>query len=144
MNTMLQMIRKSFNTGLILMMLMSVVNGQSTKQPAKQPEKTTPVKQSDKSIIDSLHTVIESQYIRIDTLDSLLETEKQTTEELREQVITIDDYRKKLEANINSFKGENLKLNQSNRILIVFNSLVAILLIISLVWGLNELNFYST
>ena len=56
-----------------------------------------------------------------------------------DQVIRIDDYRKKLEANISSFKGENLKLNQSNRILIVFNSLVAVLLLVTLFYFLRRM-----
>ena len=78
--------------------------------------------------IDSLQVVVDTQHTRLDSLANLLENERETTADLREQVIKIDDYRKKLEGNVDSFKGENLKLNQSNRILIVFNSLVAVIL----------------
>src|SRR4030095_12146048 len=74
-----------------------------------------------------------------DSIDSLLDNEKQVSADHREEIIKLDDYRKKLESNVNSFKGENLKLNQSNRILIVFNSLVAVLLIISLIFFLRKI-----
>lgn len=96
-------------------------------------------KQAEKMYIDSLQTVIIMQTAERDSLDNLLEQERAVTADLREQVIKIDDYRKKLEGNVDSFKGENLKLNQSNRILIVFNSLVAVLLIISLVFFLRKI-----
>ena len=129
-------IQRFLLTGLCLVMLQLTVAAQANKTDAAKP---APAKQSDKSVIDSLQQVIEGHYIRIDTLDSLLEAEMQTSEDLREQVIRIDDYRKKLEDNINTFKSENLKLNQSNRILIVFNSLVAVLLIISLVFFIRKI-----
>lgn len=121
---------------LFLVILHVSAAAQAKKETAAKP---AVAKLSDKEVIDSLQQVIESQYVRIDTLDSLLEAEAQTSEELRDQVIRIDDYRKKLESNINSFKGENLKLNQSNRILIVFNSLVAVLLIISLIFFIRKI-----
>jgi hypothetical protein len=79
------------------------------------------------------------QNAKLDSLDNILETERLNTADLREQLIKLDDYRKKLEGNVDSFKGENLKLNQSNRILIVFNSLVAVLLITSLVFFLRKI-----
>ncbi|HMT28462.1 MAG TPA: hypothetical protein PKD91_04205 [Bacteroidia bacterium] len=103
------------------------------------PAKATPRISTDKQIIDSLETELEVLNARILIKDSLYQAEKFTTADLRDQVIKLDDYRLKLEGNLNSFKGENLKLNQSNRILIVFNSLVAVLLVISLVFFLKKL-----
>jgi len=88
---------------------------------------------------DSLINVIAIQASHLDSLAGLLDAERQSSAELREKMIQLDDYRKKLEGNVDSFKGENLKLNQSNRILIVFNSLVAVLLIISLVFFLRKI-----
>ncbi|GEM_PF-2002989 len=37
------------------------------------------------------------------------------------------------------YKGENLKLDQSNRILIIFNSVVGVLLLLTLVWYLRNM-----
>ena len=96
-------------------------------------------KLTDKQIIDSLEQSLASQLVIIDSINQLYSTEKLVTVDLRNQMIQLDDYRKKLEDNISSFKGENLKLNQSNRILIVFNSLVAILLITSLIFFLRKI-----
>ncbi len=144
MKILLQPIKFCLMSILCLLVISIHVSGQSDKQPPKPAAKPAPAKQSDKSIIDSLQALIENQYVRIDLLDSLLETEKQTTDDLRNQVIRIDEYRKKLESNINSFKGENLKLNQSNRILIVFNALVALLLIFSLVFFVRRIGRKQT
>lgn len=89
--------------------------------------------------IDSLQEVVSLQIVKLDSLDSIIEAERQSSADLRDQLIKLDDYRKKLEGNVDSFKGENLKLNQSNRILIAFNSLVAVLLIVSLVFFLRKI-----
>ena len=74
---------------------------------------------TEKQVRDSLQQVIINLSFSIDSLNKLLATEKLSTADLRDQVISLDDYRKKLEGTISSFKGENLKLNQSNRILLV-------------------------
>ncbi|MDQ3051151.1 MAG: hypothetical protein M3Q95_09730 [Bacteroidota bacterium] len=105
----------------------------------KNPSRTTLSRQAAELEIDSLQQVISMYVGKLDSLDAVLETERVAAADLREQIIKLDDYRKKLEGNVDSFKGENLKLNQSNRILIVFNSLVAVLLIISLVFFLRKI-----
>ncbi|MBL0340982.1 MAG: SHOCT domain-containing protein [Bacteroidetes bacterium] len=108
-------------------------------------KKTAPARTSllkiniDKIKIDSLEAELEDLKVKLDISDSLFDAETFVTADLRDQIIKLDDYRKKLENTIDSYKGENLKLNQSNRILIVFNSLVAILLVISLVFFLKKI-----
>lgn len=126
---------------LLLGMCSSVAISQSAKPVAKKAVRTQPVAKTENTryIIDSLELVVGELQRDKNRLDSLYITEKLTSAELRDQVIRIDDYRKKLEANISSFKGENLKLNQSNRILIVFNSLVAVLLLVTLFYFLRRM-----
>ncbi|HEX5003146.1 MAG TPA: SHOCT domain-containing protein [Bacteroidia bacterium] len=91
-------------------------------------------------IIDSLDRVIVNRNATISKADSALRAERATGNDLRDQLITLDEMRKKLEANINTYQGENLKLNQSNRILVIFNSFVAVLLIVTLVFYLRKIN----
>src|SRR6188768_1186391 len=128
-------------TGLLLILFSFGTNAQKPK-PAEKKEDPKPAvtkPQTDKQIIDSLQLTLTRQQYSIDSLNKLYDFEKLSTADLRQQMIQLDDYRKKLEGNINSFKGENLKLNQSNRILIVFNSLVAVLLITSLIFFLRKI-----
>ena len=75
------------------------------------------------ALTDSLQSVIDLQVLKLDSLNAIVESQKLNLADLREQAIKLDDYRKKLEGNVDSFKGENLKLNQSNRILhrFIFN-----------------------
>lgn len=110
-----------------------------SSSPKKAIQKQVVKPNFDKFVIDSLVMELEALNAKYYSVDSLYKAEKFTTAELRDQVIKLDDYRLKLEETISSFKGENLKLNQSNRILIVFNSMVAVLLIISLVFFLKKL-----
>lgn len=91
-------------------------------------------------IIDSLDRVMIDNNNKIERLDSLLEAEKAETSLLREENAAITKHRKELETNVSTFQGENLKLNQSNRILIIFNSFVAVLLIVTLVFYLRKMN----
>jgi len=117
------------------------VSGQVKPEAAPKKAVQKPISKAnfDKLLIDSLSIELEALKTKFDNSDSLYKAEKFTTAELRDQVIKLDDYRLKLEETISSFKGENLKLNQSNRILIVFNSMVAVLLIISLVFFLKKI-----
>ncbi len=117
------------------------VNSQvkSNATPKKEVQKPAVKSNFDKLLIDSLEMELEGLNAKFVNVDSLYKAEKFTTAELRDQVIKLDDYRLKLEETINSFKGENLKLNQSNRILIVFNSMVAVLLVVSLVFFLKKI-----
>jgi len=126
----------------ILLCSMAVsVSGQVKPEAAPKKAVQKPISKAnfDKLLIDSLSIELEALKTKFDNSDSLYKAEKFTTAELRDQVIKLDDYRLKLEETISSFKGENLKLNQSNRILIVFNSMVAVLLIISLVFFLKKI-----
>jgi hypothetical protein len=91
-------------------------------------------------IIDSLDQVILEKNAKLHRSDSLLELEKSNSATLREELNKKENIRKTLESDVTEYQGENLKLNQSNRILIVFNSFVAVLLIVTLVFYLRKMN----
>lgn len=133
---------KSFRLYLGICLLILSVAGNSfaqVKPVAKSSRTVSSKSENSQKTIDSLELMVLRMQMEINQLDSFYKIEKLTSADLRDQVIRIDDYRKKLEANINSFKGENLKLNQSNRILIVFNSLVAVLLLVTLFYFLKRI-----
>jgi hypothetical protein len=92
------------------------------------------------SIIDSLDQVIACQNQKLQQSDTLLAVEKRANAALKQQVSSMDSQRKELETDVTEYQGENLKLSQSNRILIIFNSFVAVLLIITLVFYLRKMN----
>jgi len=128
-------------TGLLLVLFSIGTNAQKPKtaEQKEDPKPAATKPPTDKQLIDSLQLILARQLEITDSITALHSAEKLATADLRNQLIQLDDYRKKLEDNISSFRGENLKLNQSNRILIVFNSLVAILLITSLIFFLRKI-----
>lgn len=115
------------------------------KKPVKTGDtrtvtKTQPASRiTDKEMIDSLNSRIAGLEQQVGALESSLQKEQTVSAELRDEMIKLDDYRKKLEQNVATFKGENLHLNQSNRILIFFNAMVAVLLLVTLVFFLRRL-----
>ena len=126
--------------GICLLILSVAGNSFAQVKPVAKSSRSVSLKvDNSQKIIDSLELLVVRLQMEVNQLDSFYKSEKLTSADLRDQVIRIDDYRKKLEANINSFKGENLKLNQSNRILIVFNSLVAVLLLVTLFYFLKRM-----
>jgi hypothetical protein len=49
-----------------------------------------------------------------------------------------------LEGKLSTYKGDNLKLDQSNRILIIFNAIVGVLLLTTLIWFLRNIGRKKT
>jgi hypothetical protein len=131
-------------TGMILPVLLITMvsfaqNPASTTKPNSRTA-ASPRIDRDKLAIDSLKQVIlNMEHIAFRT-DSLLNVEKSENNRLHEELMKLDDYRKKLEAKNSDFVDDNLRLNQSNRILIIFNSLVAVLLVVSLIFFLKRLS----
>ena len=117
------------------------VNGQSRQSNSRNAtaRQLYAIRAADLLTIDSLQSLVDSQRVVISNYNSMLTDEQNTSADLRDRLIKLDEYRKKLESSISSFKGENLQLNQSNRILIIFNSLVAVLLLVTLVFFLRRL-----
>ncbi len=77
-----------------------------------------------------------------DQLTRAHQTISQQTARLTDRDSTIDAMQSEndaLNTRLSQFKEHNLKLDQSNRILIVFNSIVGFLLLITLVWFVRNL-----
>ena len=88
--------------------------------------------------IDSLQNTVAGLNQKLYKKDSLYKAEKYTTAELRDRILKMEQEQKSLEASKTDVEGENLKLNQSNRILIIFNSVVAVLLVITLIFVIKR------
>lgn len=89
--------------------------------------------------IDSLALVILNQQTQITALNKKIESRDATISGLdtlvNKQKAEIAELTKELE----TYRGHNLKLDQSNRILIIFNSIVGFLLLVTLVWFVRNL-----
>lgn len=90
------------------------------------------------SVIDSLMASSDSLTNLHHHTDSLNKAVMLDNTELKERLATMENERISLEANNTEVTDENLQLNQSNRILIIFNSVVAILLVITLVFVIRR------
>lgn len=88
--------------------------------------------------IDSLQSAINDLNSRLHQSDSLYKAEKFTSAELRDQMLKMQEEQQSLVATKTDIEDENLKLNQSNRILIIFNSVVAVLLVITLIFVIKK------
>lgn len=108
---------------------------------AQRPQGFVSISQLKKaqSEIDSLALVILSQQTQITALNKKIESRDATIAGLdtlvNKQKAEIAELTKELE----TYRGHNLKLDQSNRILIIFNSIVGFLLLVTLVWFVRNL-----
>jgi hypothetical protein len=80
---------------------------------------------SQQNQIAALNKKIESKDESIAILDTLTAKQKEEIAGLTEE--------------LNTYRSHNLKLDQSNRILIIFNSIVGFLLLVTLVWFVRNL-----
>lgn len=88
--------------------------------------------------IDSLQSTVAELNRKLYHSDSLYKAEKFTSAELKDQVLKMEQEQQSLVASKTDVEDENLKLNQSNRILIIFNSVVAVLLVVTLIFVLKR------
>jgi hypothetical protein len=88
--------------------------------------------------IDSLQSTVAELNRKLYHSDSLYKAEKFTSAELKDQMLKMEQEQQSLVASKTDVEDENLKLNQSNRILIIFNSVVAVLLVVTLIFVLKR------
>jgi hypothetical protein len=89
-------------------------------------------------IIDSL-TKLTDQYKVMHDASVNDEIKKDSTiNELKEDILKQQLLIKYLQTRISNYKSENIKSEQTNRILILFNSISGILLVLSLIWLLRS------
>lgn len=89
---------------------------------------------------DSLQKVVESLNRELDQADSLINAQSVEIMVMQEQAAKKEESANKLEKFIDIYKSENSQLNQTNKILIIFNCLGAVLLLLSLVYIMSGRN----
>jgi len=89
--------------------------------------------------IDSLNAVVASRDSASRLLTRTVMARDSALREQQEQAVRQAARIAALEKQLETYKGENRKLDQSNRILILFNSVVGLLLLITLVWFLRNI-----
>ena len=109
------------------------------KQAASKSAKPPTAAAKAEAEIDSLNTVISSMNVSYQEAIRLNREKSATIDELGEKIIKSHNTNIELEKKLADFKGDNLKLDQSNRILIIFNALVGLLLLVTLVWFLRNI-----
>lgn len=110
------------------------INSRNT-HPRPLPRKAD----KDDLVIDSLNDVVETMNASLDLRNQQLRSRDSLISALDRQLSDANKKISQLESNVASVKGQNLKLDQSNRILIIFNSVVGILLLATLIWFIRNL-----
>ncbi len=93
-----------------------------------------------KAQLDSMENVLIAKDSAIKATSVMLDKEKLMVAGLRDEIMRLDAEKNDLSEQLDGFHSDNLHLNQSNRILIVFNFLVGVLLMITLVFFLRRLS----
>lgn len=120
------------NIGLMLLLVTSVQLGHAQMYRGYYQN---PVAQR-----DSLQRVVEAMSLELDQADSLLNAQTSEVETMKEAYAKKDESIQKMEQFVEVYKEENNQLNQTNKILIIFNCLGAVLLLLSLVYILSGRN----
>lgn len=104
-----------------------------------KPEPVTYTRKEYAQIIDSLYNVILEYRAGWQKAQGIIHSRDSSISEMRQKMEQMQAKIGVLETKNSDFKGRNLKLDQSNRILIIFNSVVGLLLLITLVWFLRNI-----
>ena len=90
---------KLLTIGLLLILVSFGTNAQKSKPVEKQedPKPAVAKAPTEKQIIDSLQEMIAQKQLSADSINQLYDLEKKSTADLRDQLIQLDDYRKRLE-----------------------------------------------
>lgn len=150
--TVTRILRKLYLSATIIAFVISSVRSQNFPVEPKSktvliPKKSKPAssrKSTDKEIIDSLNAVIVSFHEATAVLKADVAGKDSAIGLLNDKAVQQEGTIKNLGTKLDTYKGQNLKLDQSNRILIVFNSIVGVLLLSTLVWFLRNINRKKT
>ena len=91
-------------------------------------------------LVDSLQKVINDLNVEIDQADSILNLQSMENIMLKERLAKQEESAGKMEKFVAIYKAENLQLDKTNKILIIFNCLGALLLLLSLVYIMSGRN----
>ncbi len=91
-------------------------------------------------IVDSLQRTVNSLNSELDQADSIINAQSVENIMLKEKLAKQEDSAGKMEKFVEIYKSENVQLDQTNKILIIFNCLGALLLLLSLVYIMSGRN----
>src|SRR6185436_11744853 len=106
---------------------------------ASQPKTTNAPPTKAQAEIDSLNEVIMQVSASYQRAVNINNGKDSLIDELDAKIQKIQQLNGDLERKLKDYKGDNLKLDQSNRILIIFNAIVGVLLLTTLIWFLRNL-----
>jgi len=130
---------------LVLLLSVQGFHPAASSPPQRYRSKPAPaVNQALVHAIDSLNAVVASRDSTNRLLTRSVMTRDSALREQQDQAVRQAARVSALEKQLESYKGENRKLDQSNRILILFNSVVGLLLLITLVWFLRNIGRKKT
>ncbi|MEP7171122.1 MAG: SHOCT domain-containing protein [Bacteroidota bacterium] len=89
--------------------------------------------------IDSLNIVITHAKENYDRVAKINKGKDSLIDELDARTLKTQALNNVLVKKLSDYKGDNLKLDQSNRILIIFNAIVGVLLLTTLIWFLRNI-----
>lgn len=90
-------------------------------------------------IIDSLYNLTIEYRISWEKAQATIHNRDSTMAQMQQLMQKIQSSLNEAQSKNSDFKNRNLKLDQSNRILIIFNSIVGVLLLATLVWFLRNI-----
>lgn len=125
---------------IFLLVVKSAMLSAQVKKEAVKPVVPVTYKTKSEKEIDSLHTVIETSRAANEKLSAINNEKESIIGDKEDQISKLKSVNDDLTRRLSSYKGENLKLDQSNRILIIFNTIVGILLLSTLVWFLRNIS----
>lgn len=125
---------------IFLLVVKSAMLSAQVKKEAVKPVAPVTYKTKSEKEIDSLHTVIETSRAANEKLSAINNEKESIIGDKDDQIAKLKSVNDDLTRRLSSYKGENLKLDQSNRILIIFNTIVGILLLSTLVWFLRNIS----
>ena len=109
------------------------------------PKKTiSSWKAQQEAVIDSLTKSLNEYQAAYANAAEWNDKKDSTISELDQKIIQLQTQIKNLDVKNKSVHSQNLKLDQSNRILILFNAIVGVLLLITLVWFLRNIGKKKT
>ncbi|MFI5218402.1 MAG: SHOCT domain-containing protein [Bacteroidia bacterium] len=124
---------------IVFILLTAHVQAQKGKKVFIKPEPVTFTRKEYSKIIDSLSNDIITYRADWEKAQSIIQSRDSALAETKLQMLKMQAAVNDLQANNSEVINRNRKLDQSNRILIIFNSVVGILLLTTLIWFLRNI-----
>jgi putative oligomerization/nucleic acid binding protein len=109
------------------------------KDSNSKPKTTSSALSKAQADIDSLNIVISQVKASYENAVRINKGKDSLVDEMDAKILNMQNINNDLERKLSTYKGDNLKLDQSNRILIIFNAIVGVLLLTTLIWFLRNI-----